>query len=68
MKAKIKEIRIWYNDKGETIQYVIVYKSGKTSGYLEKLPKTAEKWMKEALLVRKDIIGKWTYKVYREKM
>lgn len=67
MKAKIKEIRRWYNGKGE-YQHTIVYESGKTRGYLEKLPNTAEKWMKEATMVRKSNRGNWTHEVYREKM
>lgn len=66
MKAKIKEIRRWYNGKGKLVEHTILYESGQSAGCFENLPKTGEKWMENAVMVREFTAGNWTCKVYRK--
>lgn len=67
MKAKIKEIREWYNENGKLFQHTILYESGRSVGCFENLPKNAKKWMENAEMVRKFNSGNWTCKIYKEK-
>lgn len=66
MKSAIVEIIEWYNSKGKLIEHTIIYESGRKCGCFENLPKTAEKWMKEAKCLEESKKGDWTYKVYRK--
>lgn len=66
MKSAIVEIIEWYNGKGKLIQHTIVYETGRKCGCFETLPKTAEKWMKEAKCLEESKEGDWTKKVYRK--
>lgn len=70
MKSSIVEITEWYNNKGELISQTIIYESGRTYGYFEQLPKTAEKWLervkKSAKYTNESKVGCWTHKRYRK--
>lgn len=72
MKPGIVEITEIYNSKGQLIEHVIVYESGRHCGCFEQLPKTAEKWLervkKSANYVNESKIGNWTQKIYRKEV
>lgn len=68
MKAKIKEIRKWYNGNGELIEHAILYESGSTAGYFKGLPKNGEEWIKNAVMVRRFKKEEWTCEVYRKEV
>ena len=66
MKAKIEEIRKWYNGSGELIEHAIKYESGRTAGYFRDLSKTGEEWLKKAVMVKRFKKDQWTCEVYRK--
>ena len=66
MKAKIKEIRKWYNGNGKLIEHAIAYESGRTAMYFSEIPKNGKEWLKGAIIVKKFKEGNWTCEIYRK--